>query len=123
MHVHLQIDIAARPEKIWLLLIDAPGWSKWNQNVTKMVSQKVLSHGAQFDWNTGESTIHSKVVFFEPQRKLAWTGQVYTIKAVHVWNLQPEPNGRTLVSTSESMDGPLIASIDPSSKLIEADTA
>ena len=123
VHVHLQIEIAARPEKIWMLLTDAPGWPKWNSDVTKVVCQKVLSQGEQFDWTTGGSTIHSKVVLFEPQRRLAWTGQVYTIKAVHVWNLQPEPNGRTVVGISESMDGPLIASIYPSSKLTEADTA
>lgn len=71
VHVHLQIEIAARPEKIWMLLTDAPGWPKWNPDVTKVVSQKVLSQGEQFDWTTGGSTIHSKVVLFEPQRRLA----------------------------------------------------
>jgi hypothetical protein len=36
---------------------------------------------------------------------LAWTGTAYKARAIHVWNLQPLPDGGTLVKTIESMDG------------------
>ena len=44
-----------------------------------------------------------------------------TAKAVHVWELQPEPGDRTLLKMKESMDGPLMAKLYSSQDLYEAD--
>ena len=119
---HVQMEIVAPPEKVWALLADAPAWPRWHKDITAVAPAKPLSQGAGFSWTVDGTVIHSRVQLFEPRRRLAWTGQVYTVKAVHVWTLQPEPGGRTLVSISESMGGPLLTLLYRSSKLIEADT-
>jgi hypothetical protein len=61
------------------------------------------------------------VQLFEPERRLSWTGTALTAKAVHVWELKPEPGNQTLLTMKESMDGPWMAKIYPSEKLTEAD--
>jgi hypothetical protein len=40
-----------------------------------------------------------------PNTDLAWTGTALGTKAIHVWHLKTPEEGRTLVSTKESMSG------------------
>lgn len=63
----------------------------------------------------------SQVQLFEPERHLGWTGTLYTAKAIHIWQLTPEPGGRTLVRVDESLEGPLVALFYPSSELVKDD--
>ncbi len=120
---HVQIGIDAPPNKVWALLVNAPAWPRWNTDIASVSTTQPLAPGQQFTWSTGSTTIHSQVQLFEPKRSLGWTGTAYTAKAVHVWKLTPEPDGSTRVSIDESMDGPLMATLFSSKKLIEADQA
>ncbi len=65
--------------------------------------------------------MHSQVQLFEPEHRLGWTGRIYAAKAIHLWRLTPEPNGHTLVTIDESMDGPFMAALFSSQKLAETD--
>jgi uncharacterized protein YndB with AHSA1/START domain len=119
--VHLEQDIAAPPEKVWSLLINAPGWPQWEPDISGVSVHQPLAPGTRFDWKAGSNTIHSQVRFFEPQRHIIWTGQVFTAKAIHGWTLVPAPGGHTRVLVDESMDGPLMATLFPAPKLSAAD--
>ena len=119
----VHIDIAAPPARVWALLVNAPAWSKWDKDIASISTTQPLAAGQQFTWNTGSTTIHSQVQLFEPERRLGWTGAAYTAKAVHVWTLTREPDGFTRVAIDESMDGPLMATLFSSTKLVEADQA
>jgi uncharacterized protein YndB with AHSA1/START domain len=117
---HLQIQIAAPPAKVWALLIDVPSWPKWQKPIESVTASGPIGNGTRFSWQTGGTNIHSQVQLFEPVRRLSWTGTALTAKAVHVWELKPEPGDRTLLTMKESMDGPLMAKFYSSQELGEA---
>jgi uncharacterized protein YndB with AHSA1/START domain len=119
---HVQIQIAAPPEKVWQLLADAPSWPTWQKDIGSVSSNGPLASGARFVWKIGNTTIHSQVQLFDPPQVLAWTGTAQTAKAVHVWELHPLPGDQTLVIVKESLDGPFVAKLFPSSHLADADT-
>ena len=118
---HLQLEIAAPPSKVWALLIDAPSWPLWQKSIESVTAAGPLGSGMRFSWRTGGTTIHSQVQLFEAQRRLSWTGTAMTAKAVHVWELQPKPGDRTLLTMKESMDGPFMSRLYSSQDLDEAD--
>jgi len=118
---HVQIQIAAPPAKVWALLIDAPNWPRWQKQIESVDAAGALTPGARFTWRTNGSRIRSQVQLLESERRLAWTGTAFTVKAIHVWELKPAPNNQTLVLEKESMDGPLMAKMYSSAKLTEGD--
>jgi uncharacterized protein YndB with AHSA1/START domain len=118
---HLQIEIAAPPSKVWALLIDAPSWPKWQKSIQSVTAAGPLGNGTRFTWRTAGTNVHSQVQLFEAERRLSWTGTAMTAKAVHVWELKPEPGDRTMVTIKESMDGPLMAKFYSSQELYKAD--
>ena len=117
---HLQIQIAAPPAKVWALLIGASSWPTWAKQIDSVTVEGTLENGTRFSWKTGGTDIRSQVQLFEPERRLSWTGTALTAKAIHVWELQPQPGNQTLLIMKESMDGPLMAKLYPSQKLTEA---
>ena len=120
---HVQVEIASSPGRVWGLLVNAPAWPKWQSGIDSVEAPGVLTMGTRFGWKAGGIEIHSEVHLCEPERRLSWTGTALTATAVHVWELVPEADGRTLVKVSESMDGPLMARLYPSEKLRETDLA
>jgi uncharacterized protein YndB with AHSA1/START domain len=117
----LQIEIAASPATVWAVLADVSSWPKWQTQIESVAAAGPIDKGTRFTWKTGGTTIESQVQLFEPERCLSWTGKALTAKAIHVWELQPESGGRTLLMMKESMDGLLMAKLYPSAKLAEAD--
>jgi hypothetical protein len=65
--------------------------------------------------------VHSQIRLFVPNSKLAWTGHVLFIHAIHVWTMTLLPDGRTVVRTKESMAGPFIGWFMSSLKLQDID--
>jgi uncharacterized protein YndB with AHSA1/START domain len=120
---HLQLQIAAPPAKVWAFLIDAPSWPKWQKPIESVTAAGPLENGMRFSWQTGGTNIRSQVQLFEPEHRLSWTGTAMTAKAVHVWELKPEPGNQTLLIMKESMDGPLMSKLYSSQELGEADNA
>jgi len=117
---HLQIQIAAPPAKVWALLIDAASWPKWQKQIESVTAAGPIGGSMRFSWRMGGTAIHSQVQVFEPERRVSWTGTAMTAKAIHVWELKPEPGNKTLVTMKESMDGPLMAKLYSSQELGEA---
>ncbi len=74
-----------------------------------------------FTWSTGGMTIHSTIRLFDPDRTVGWTGRAFHIRAIHIRTLSPQPDGRVLVETRESMDGWLVERLYPSRELRESD--
>ena len=100
-----EIIIRASPEKVWSLLTDIDNWPKWQSAISAAKISGPLESGTTFVWTTGGTKIKSRIALAHPARQLAWTGTAYRARAIHVWNLQPLPDGGTLVKTTESMDG------------------
>jgi uncharacterized protein YndB with AHSA1/START domain len=100
-----EITIHASPENVWHLLTDIDNWPKWQSTISAAKINGPLESGSTFEWTNGGTEIKSRIALARPVTQLAWTGIAHKARAIHVWNLQPLPDGGTLVKTIESMDG------------------
>jgi uncharacterized protein YndB with AHSA1/START domain len=118
----VQMQIAVPPTKVWDLLIDAPSWPSWCPPIESVKAPGALTIGTRFTWRSGGTTIHSEVHLLEPDRRLSWTGTAFSARAIHVWELKATPDGGTLVTVKESMNGPLMKLLYSSDKLAASET-
>ena len=121
VQAHVEAIINAPQAKVWALLTNVQTWPQWQPEIESTTSDGPLAPGVSFQWKTGGMKIRSQVAAFQPETELAWTGQAYTAKAVHVWKLSSLPDGQTRITVDESMDGLLMAQLFSSRKLEESD--
>jgi len=117
----VQIVIQAPPEKIWALLTNIKDWAAWQPDISEVRIQAAPAPAVPFTWSTGGMTIHSTIRLFDSDRAVGWTGRAVHLHAIHIWTLNPLPDGRVLVETRESMDGWLIGRLYSSRELQESD--
>jgi uncharacterized protein YndB with AHSA1/START domain len=106
---HNEIVIAAPPERVWAWLLRAQLWPEWYENSANV---HFLSHTgpdlrdrSRFRWKTFGVRITSKVLEFEPERRLAWDAHGIGVDAYHAWVLTPVGDGSTQVVTEETQSG------------------
>ncbi len=107
--VHNEIVISAEPAAIWRVLARAEEWPEWYPNSADI---HFLSHAgpdlrdrSRFRWKTFGVRITSKVLEFEPERRIAWDAHGIGLRGYHSWLLTPLDGGRTLVVTEETQNG------------------
>lgn len=102
------VTIHAPAEVVWRILADVTAWPRWQPGVETVSCSGHLDDGASFTWQTGGTTIHSRVELFDPPHRLAWIGRAGMARAIHVFALVPLGPRDTQVESRESMDGPLL---------------
>ncbi|HEX7173016.1 MAG TPA: SRPBCC family protein [Candidatus Limnocylindria bacterium] len=103
------VDVSAAPEDTWEVLADLARWPRWNADITEVSVDGPLAAGTSFRWKSGPGWITSVLREVDPPRTLGWTGTTFSIRAVHVYRLEPIDAG-TRVRTEESWEG-LLASL------------
>lgn len=103
-----EITIHAAPEKVWHLLTDIDNWPKWQSTISSAHINGAVEPGTRFSWTNGGAKIESRIAVVDPGMELVWTATAYKARAIHIWQLQPLPDGGTMVKTSESMNGFLL---------------
>ena len=71
----VKISIRATPERIWALLTDAPGYTRWNHTVEKVDGK--IARGERVTVHpkiNASRAFPVKVTEFEPSRRRVWTG-------------------------------------------------
>jgi hypothetical protein len=116
------ILIGAPLPRVWELISDIDRWSTWQPDITKAALHGPLAAESKFNWNGGGTSVESTLMLVKPLKAISWTGRALGLRAVHVWTLATEPDGRVLVRTRESMDGFPITLLYPSAKLQKSDT-
>jgi len=96
--------IEAPNEAVWGILSDLPRWPEWNKGVSRIEVKGPVKVGAEFRWGSGGTRIVSRLEELEPPRRIAWTGKMLGIRAVHIWELTEKGAG-THVRTEESFEG------------------
>jgi uncharacterized protein YndB with AHSA1/START domain len=99
-----EIEVAADPHTVWLVLTAIDDWPRWNPDVRSATLEGELAEGSRFNWKAGPGTIVSTIQQLDPPRRIAWTGKTLGLRAIHVYRFQPRGRG-TLVSTQESWEG------------------
>ncbi len=110
---HNEIVIPAPAAVVWRILLRAEAWPEWYPNAHDIhfVSHTGpdLRNRSRFRWNTFGFRISSKVLEFEPERRIAWNAHGIGVDAYHVWLLTPLEDGSTHVLTEETQHGWLAA--------------
>lgn len=105
VHASSQILISAPIDKVWKILTAIDEWPKWQTAISSAKVSGPLQPGTEFVWTSGHAKIKSRLALIAPNADLAWTGTSLGTKAIHVWHLKATEEGKTLVSTEESMSG------------------
>ena len=101
--------IKAPVETVWRILSDLENWPSWNKSVSKIQVNDPVTPDTSFAWVAGDSRIMSRLEEVIPLKRIAWTGKMFGIRAVHVWELGAKER-ETHVHTEESFEG-LVASL------------
>jgi hypothetical protein len=100
--------IKAKPETIWKLLTDAPGYPSWNTTVAKVegkiaLGERVTVHAKI---NPGRA-FPVKVSALEPSKKMVWTGgmPLGLFKGERTFTLTPRDDGSVEFAMREVFSG------------------
>ena len=96
--------VGAPVEAVWRVLSDLGKWPAWNGSVTEIRVNGPVEAGTTFDWKAGGMRISSRLEAVTPPSRIAWTGRMFGVRAVHVWELAAEGSG-TRARTRESFAG------------------
>ena len=99
-----EIEIDAPVDRVWEILTAIERWPAWNPDVKSVSTGDAFAEGSTFRWKAGPGTITSRIAHVDRPRVVAWSGETFGVRAVHVWRLEAQ-NGKTLVRTEESYDG------------------
>jgi len=99
-----EIEVEAKPEAIWAILVAVDRWPDWNPDVRATFIKGDLAVGTEFRWKAGPGTIRSTVMEMVEPHRLLWTGTTLGIKAVHLWQIERRGE-KTLVRSEESWEG------------------
>jgi hypothetical protein len=106
--------IDARPEAIWAILTDAPGYPTWDSGVQGV--EGTIAPGetikVRSEANPGRA-FPVKVTDFAPGERMTWTGgmPLGLFRGVRTFTLSPEGDGTTRFSMREEYSGPLLGLI------------
>ena len=107
--------INASPDVIWRILVDAPGYPRWDPGVDRI--EGTVAPGNKltaFTKRDPKRAFPAKVTAFLPGQKMIWTGgmPLGLFKGVRTFTLTPQANGSTEFALREEFSGlllPLIA--------------
>lgn len=103
--------IYASPEAIWKVLIDAPGYPKWDPGVDRI--EGTIAAGSQvtaFTKRDPKRGFPAKVSEFAPPHKMTWTGgmPLGLFKGVRTFTLTPKEDGSVEFTLREEFSGLLL---------------
>lgn len=100
--------IQAAPERVWALLTDAPGFSRWNPTVARI--DGTIAPGETITVHTTFSKGRAfpvRVAAFEPNTRMVWSGgmPLGLFKGVRTYALTPNGDGSLEFSMEEVFSG------------------
>jgi len=108
-YVQNEIEIAASPEVVWQILIDALEWESWYIGAKNLSfvnpEHTYLKADSQFNWETmGMKFPNTNIKAYEPDRYLAWESLKKSIQGYHAWLIIPTEMGCKVI-TEETQNG------------------
>lgn len=107
-YAHNAIEIAATPEVVWQILMEAETWPDWYEGAEDLEIQNSddgqLDASSVFTWKTMGLNFTSTIREFESPYRLSWESTKSSIKGYHAWLIIPTENGCKLI-TDESQYG------------------
>lgn len=110
LFAHNEINVDASCAVVWGHIADAQKWQRWYPNGTQVklpAGAPALDQSSVFQWQTFGFNLESKMVEFEPLKRMGWFGYApgKTPNFYHTWYLVPNDTGCHVV-TEEVGKGP-----------------
>jgi hypothetical protein len=109
-YVYNEIEINAKPEVVWNILIDAKKWHTFYKGVQSPVefindtTATTLKNDLTFKMHTMGLKLEPMMKEFVPNERMAWEVRRNNLTAYHAWVIVPTPNGCRLI-TPEAQNG------------------
>lgn len=97
--------VAAPQDRVWQLLTDIDHWSDWHPEISSAHLAAPLAGGTTFRWKANGAPVRSRIEQIEAPGLVVWSGRSLGLRAIHLWRLEPAPDGGTRVTTEESLSG------------------
>lgn len=97
MEYSVTININAKPDKIWTLLTDAPGYVSWNSTIKSLEGNIAKGSKIKLRAKLDEKRVFTLTVAeIKPMEKMVWkSGAAPMFKGVRTYTLTPGPDGTT----------------------------
>ena len=84
------IEIAAPPSRVWELLTDLPGFSRWNSTVISASGKIAEGEKVSIKVHLApERTFNLKVSDVQPERQMIWSDGNFMFRGVRTYRLTP----------------------------------
>ena len=108
-YVYNEIEINAKPEVVWNILIDAKKWHTFYKGVESPIeyldsTATTLKYGLRFKLHTMSLKLEPEMKEFVPNERMAWEVRRGNLTAYHAWVIVPTENGCRLI-TPEAQNG------------------
>jgi DinB superfamily len=108
-YVYNEIEINAKPEVVWNILIDAKKWHTFYKGVQSQVEYldtiaSTLRNRLSFKMHIMDLRLEPMIKEFVPNERMAWEVQRGNLTAYHAWVIVPTANGCRLI-TPEAQNG------------------
>jgi hypothetical protein len=113
MDCAVRCTIRATPERIWELLTDAPGFTRWNSTVSRIEGTIAPGETLKLEVPAAPGRVFKpKVTGFEPGRSMVWSdGFAPMFKGVRTFTLTANDDGTTLFAMKEEFSGVMLPMI------------
>ncbi len=109
-YVHNMIQVNAKPEEIWNLLVNAEDWPNWYEGMTNVKvlnsEESLLESDTKLKFSTMGQDFDAIIREYEPYQRLAWETKNEKLGAYHAWLIIPNEKGCVIV-TDEVQKGKL----------------
>lgn len=116
MDCSVRCDIAAAPDKIWALLTNTAGFSRWNSTVSSLKGR--IATGERLELKVPldpKRTFRPRVTKLEENRFMEWSdGMSPMFKGVRTFTLTPKGEGLTEFAMTEVFSGVMLPLIKKS---------
>jgi hypothetical protein len=114
LHYAIGETIAAPPEVVWAILVDAAGYPSWNSTVISLGGTIELGQTIELVSRVDpERTFELVVTELAPAQRMVWSDGSNMFKGVRTFTLAPRGDGGTDFTMKEAFTGHMIGFIAP----------
>jgi len=112
-----QIEINSSPERVWSILMDFPGYARWNPFVRMIAGVAAAGETLNVELQpVGKKAMafRPRVMTCVPQREFRWKGTVFfpgVFDGEHYFQIEPQAGDRVIFRHGENFSGVLVPMI------------
>jgi hypothetical protein len=105
----VEVTVRAGAERVWALLVDAPGFPRWNSTVTRI--EGAIREGERIRLHVPgtDRAFTPRISGVVPNARMTWTGGIAPLfRGVRTFELHPRADGSTDFRMAERFSGLMV---------------